>query len=229
MTTEQDVRDKIVEAKVKLSKLDVELSRIRGVSNHYSMHEEQLPVEGQPFTYIFRDPLDNQAGIRVPAGESGFFSGIMNVDSDSSFVCTDLQGVQQVYWTNENDLILDPDPGTYFSPLCRSDGGFRFFLPPIIGTSRWGVEFGFRFTDTGTGRRLDQVQDSNNAELYLPSKFLGCGLPFSEFGPNYKMPLPFDSVFAKNTSVKLDINVVSPFEDEVRIWVGLIGYKVFGD
>ena len=227
-----EIKEKIAEAKSKVSELDVKMSELRGIPYKFELGDRHLPVEGQPFIYLFRDPEDNQRGIRIPAGQTGFFSGILNVDSDSTFECTDIQGVQQLFWQDAAGRALDPPAGTYWAPLAKSDLGFRYFQPTLAGqpiTTLWGVDFGFRLTDGGTGRRLDQAQDTNNAELYIPGKFLGSGMPYSDLGPNYTSPLAFDHTFAKNTAISCDLNVVSPFVDELRIWIGLIGYKVYGD
>ncbi len=252
MTVEKDVRQQIAEAKAKISELDILISQLDGIKNHLELDDSHIPTDGQPFIYQFIDPIDKQPGIKVPGetvsllgtrGNSDFvFNGRLQVDGDSSFVCHDIQGVQQLDWQNEEELALDPLEGIYWGPLVLSDLGFRYsHSDPTVVTPLFGSDFGFRFTDKGTGRRLFQASVNSNVDnAFIPARFLGSGLPFSSFGPNYTDQFPFKHVFAKNTAIECEIKVYSSFEppealgteiepNDIRIFVGLIGYKVYGD
>ena len=256
MITEDEIRQKIAETKAKVSQLDVAISKINGIKSKAKLVDTHTPTEGQPFTYIFLDPIDKQPGIKVSgetisilgtrANDDSFFSGRLQIDSDSSFVCHDLQGVPQLDWQNEEALPNDPVVGKYWGPLVLADLGSRYsrgFLAagPLQRTPLFGSDFGFRFTDEGTGRRLFQSAVNSSVDNnFIPGRFLGTGVPYSPFGSNYTEQLPYKHVFAKNTAVRVDLKIYNSFEpneelnttieaNDLRIYICLMGYKVYGD
>jgi len=251
MTTEQDIRTKIAEAKGKISELDILIAKLDGIKNNLNLADSHIPTDGQPFIYQFIDPIDKLPGINVPGetiallgtrGNADFvFNGRLQIDGDSSFVCHDIQGIEQLDWQNEEVKSNDPEAGIYWGPLALSDLGDRYSTTAGGFTPLFGSDFGFRFTDKGTGRRLFQASVNSNVDnAFIPGRFLGSGLAYSSFGSNYTDQVPFKHVFAKNTAIECEIKVYSSFEpieelattieaNNLRIFVGLIGYKVFGD
>lgn len=255
MTTEDEIKRAIVVAKSKISELDILLSSIEGYRDQQQIADEHIPTDGQPFIYQFIDPIDKLPGIKVPGetvsilgtrGNADFvFNGVLQIDGDSSFVCHDIVGTQQVAWPQTAPVA----PGTYWGPLVLNDRGEPYTTPSfgVVGSPLFGVDFGWRLTDKGNDRRLFQASVNSNVDnAFIPARFLGSGLPFSVFGPNHTDPFPFKHVFAKNTAVECELKIYSSAEQagtfgptlpvntaitavDVRIFVGLIGYKVYGD
>lgn len=243
------IKQKLAESKAKISELDILISRLSSNHELQEIEDDHPPVDGQPFIYQFFgnnkaltgfSPINNgdqgEIGIPIdrisaasPFASVGLFSGKCQIDSDSSFICTDIQAVVQQTIIANPGLLQTGTDGWY--PLTKSDYGPEYFnnSPANIG-----LDFGFRFIDEGTGRKLFQAEDQTGTEQYIPSRFLGNGLPQDVLGANYTDPLTFRHIFAKNTAIRLDLRVYNrsfstPTDIAYRIHVGLIGYKVFGD
>ena len=218
------VKENILKSKELISKIDIEISKIdffHRINNDIIKSKKE---NSAPFIYsvVGRDGLP---GIFIPSNESGIFSGRIDIDSDSYFIATDIMAVQKMIWTNQNAFAGDPSAGSYFIPCVKTEQEFR--TQSVNGTV-FCNDFGFRITDTGNGRRLFQSINEENEESFIPSKILKTTMNMSTLnGPNYPQKLTAEHIFAKNTSINIDINYYAPFEDDVRIYISFLGRKVF--
>ncbi len=250
MTSIDKIKETIAQTKTKISELDLLISKINGMRDRAKLTDNHIPVDGQPFVYQFLDPIDKQPGILIPGvttsllgtrpDDESIFSGRLQIDSDSSFVCHDIQAVPQIDWQDE-DSLNTPAAGKFWGPLALSDLGQRYQVLDAATSPLFGSDFGFRFTDEGTGRRLFQASINSQVDNnFIPGRFLGSGIPFLPFGANYTQPLPYKHIFAKNTAVRVDLKIYNSCEsneeldtpisaNDIRMFICLIGYKVYGD
>jgi len=226
MITDEEFKMRVAKMRADISDLDVMISSLKGLGDNYRLEETDPPVDGQHFLYTFVDSVDGNPGVLIPAGTTGSVSGVFNVDGDSTFVVTDVVSVQEIVLSQQVGSFSAGD--RLWGPTSLSDFGIAY------DRNASGVDFGFRITDGGTGRNLDQAVDhsgnSNNARSYIPGRFLGAGSNLYEFiGQNYENPLSMGSILAKNTSVRLDIEILTPSVNDCRIHCSFVGYKVYGD
>ncbi len=212
----EQLKEKIANSKMKVSELDVLISQLDTLNELNSLEDNHQPVDGQQFIYQVLG-ADKAPGILVPANERGVFSGRIPFHSDSSFLWLATQATLR-------RGVSVPANSTW-AALTTADSSFSFTASEAPNR----FEFSYRFIDEGTGRKLFQAEDQTGAEQWIPSRFLASGPPDDSLGPNFNYLQPFRHVFAKNTAVRVDINVWAPETDICRVYIGFVGSKVFGD
>lgn len=214
--------------------------------------QDVLPDGGEYPTWYGAVGTDGKAGFRVgDDSQSGYtswlddnrqFQGRVVIDSDAPFVWTgilattryDLRQTDEYGTTRETvsykSLQNAPSNSVYGSPTERSQ------YPDI----RLG------FVDAGSGRELFQAQQDDKVGALLSPELFNTfriferdsalsGVDAPGHGPNQAFALPAKTVLAANDVVL--INAQASFFNfapegslfPLRVYVTLLGYKIFGD
>ena len=271
----KEIKNRIKDTKTKISEIDILISKLSSFEDISSQEDVHIPTEGLPYIYgVFGE--DKTPGIKIPASAGGqvetftlnpatgllegdpaqgsIFTGFIRMESDSTFVCEDILGAEEVNFvmteTPAGLISSPPDDGRYLKSLSKTFQSTRKVTFPVdaggIHDITIGHDLAFRLTDVGTGRNLFAVEDNlNQQNVFIPGRALKSGLPWSSFGPNLKHTLSADHVFAKNALIKVEVIVWEPADFfllglfggpvgrlnsyDTTVFISLLGSKVYGE